>query len=200
MPQNADQFFWVDPLFGKLGGFEKLGDEMERIVLGATADYPLLQIETAAIASARQLVAVRTGEGVENTLWHTYGVIRDRLPGLVPAMDAARQQQKNSISFTVINAVHYPVTLAAMALLPFIVLLAAFDLLPVAFAELGATCILALLGNAVVCGVISNPHDRYGARLAWIAAFVALLALAQAIAQARRARMRPLGSAEPLFY
>lgn len=200
MPQDADEFFWIDPLFHQLGGFGALSGEMERIVLRATADYPLLQIETAAIASARQIVAVRTGEGVENTLWHTYGVMRDRLPQWLPAMNAARQQQKGSISFEAINAVHYPLALAGMALLPLILLLACIDRLPFALAELSATCMLALLGNAVVCGAISNPHDRYGARLVWIAAFVALLALAQAVAQARRARARPLGSAEPLFY
>jgi hypothetical protein len=33
-----------------------------------------------------------------------------------------------------------------------------------------------MLGNAFICGVISGPHDRYGARLAWIATFVALIA------------------------
>jgi hypothetical protein len=200
LPQDADQFFWHDPVFEKtLGGFEGLGPEMERIVLAATAEYPLLQIETAAIATARQLVYVRTGEGVENTTWHTYGVIHDRLPEVVPAMEAARQQQKQSISFTGINAVHYPLALLSLALLPVICLLGWFGWLPASFAELGMTCILALLGNAMVCGIVSNPHDRYGARLVWIASFVALLALAQAVAQARRARVRSLPNAEPLF-
>ena len=42
---------------------------------------------------------------------------------------------------------------------------------------LAATVTLALLGNAFVCAVISGPHDRYGARLAWVASFVALIAL-----------------------
>ena len=201
LPQDADQFFWHDPLFEKtLGGFEGLGPEMERIVLGATAEYPLLQLKTAAIATARQLVHVRTGEGVENTLWHTYGVMHDRLPQLIPAMDAARQQQKESISFKAINAVHYPVALTGMALLPIIFLLGCFEWLPVRFAKLSLTCMLALLGNAMVCGIVSNPHDRYGARLVWIASFVALLALTQAVQQFRRARVRPLSNAEPLFY
>jgi hypothetical protein len=201
LPQDADQFFWHDPLFEKtLGGFKGLGPEMERIVLAATAEYPLLQLETATIATARQLVHVRTGEGVENTTWHTYGVIHDRLPQVVPAMEAARQQQKQSISFTGINAVHYPLALLGLALLPIICLLGWFAWLPVPFAELGMTCMLALLGNAMVCGIVSNPHDRYGARLVWIASFVALLALAQSVAQARRARLRPLPNPEPLFY
>jgi hypothetical protein len=30
---------------------------------------------------------------------------------------------------------------------------------------------LALLGNAVICGVFSNPHARYQSRLIWVPAF-----------------------------
>ena len=46
-------------------------------------------------------------------------------------------------------------------------------------ALLAVTVTLALLGNAVICGVISGPHDRYGARLVWIASFTALIAAAR---------------------
>jgi hypothetical protein len=41
---------------------------------------------------------------------------------------------------------------------------------------LTATVSLAMLGNAFICGVISGPHDRYGARMAWVATFVLLIA------------------------
>ncbi len=41
---------------------------------------------------------------------------------------------------------------------------------------LAATVSFALLGNAFVCGVISGPHDRYGARMAWVATFAVLIA------------------------
>ena len=34
----------------------------------------------------------------------------------------------------------------------------------------------AIIANAVVCGAISNPNDRYGARMAWLAPFVLVLA------------------------
>jgi hypothetical protein len=52
---------------------------------------------------------------------------------------------------------------------------------------LAATVTLALLGNAFVCGVISGPHDRYGARLAWVASFVALIALVRHFARSDEA-------------
>jgi hypothetical protein len=32
------------------------------------------------------------------------------------------------------------------------------------------------LANAAVCGALANPHDRYGARLAWLAPLVVLIA------------------------
>ncbi|MHC2333704.1 hypothetical protein ACVIW0_002993 [Bradyrhizobium sp. USDA 4454] len=40
-----------------------------------------------------------------------------------------------------------------------------------------------IAGNAVVCGLISGPHDRYGARTLSIATFVALIAAARAFAK-----------------
>ena len=40
---------------------------------------------------------------------------------------------------------------------------------------------VAILANAFVCGVLSGPHDRYGARIAWIATFTAAIAILRAI-------------------
>jgi hypothetical protein len=34
-----------------------------------------------------------------------------------------------------------------------------------------------LLGNAFVCGALSNPNDRYQSRIAWIAVLAILLAI-----------------------
>ncbi len=44
-------------------------------------------------------------------------------------------------------------------------------------ALLTATVTLAILGNAFVCGALSGPHDRYGARMVWIATFAVLIIL-----------------------
>ncbi len=175
LPLDADEFLWDESVFNKLGRFAGLGDEMRQIVLGSLHDYPAWQIETALVATARQLVAVRTGEGIVTTMWHTYGIIGRYMPSVVPAMRAARQQ-RGEIHFSMINAVHVPIALAAMALLPVVVLLGFSSPAFVEIGRLAATIALALLGNAVVCGVISNPHDRYGARMVWIAVFAVVLA------------------------
>jgi peptidoglycan/LPS O-acetylase OafA/YrhL len=56
---------------------------------------------------------------------------------------------------------------------------------------LAATVIFAVLGNAVVCAVISGPHDRYGARMAWIATFVVLVAAIRSFSGDDERRSRP---------
>ena len=40
---------------------------------------------------------------------------------------------------------------------------------------LPAFVLLALLGNAFICGALSSPHDRYQSRLIWAAVFAAML-------------------------
>jgi peptidoglycan/LPS O-acetylase OafA/YrhL len=47
---------------------------------------------------------------------------------------------------------------------------------------LASTVAFALLGNAFICGVISGPHDRYGARMVWIATFAVLIAAVRHLA------------------
>jgi len=176
LPNDADVWFWGSPLFDKLGRFAGLDQEMAEIAVASLIDYPGLQLTTATIATARQLVAVHTGEGVLNSIWHTYGTIRRFTPQLVASMETARQQH-GELSFTAINRLDYPVALLSMALLPVIVLFAWRRAIPPAFGEFAAVCSLALLANAFVCGAISNPHDRYGARLIWIAVFAVTIAL-----------------------
>jgi hypothetical protein len=185
LPRDADAWFWGNPLFEQFGRFAGLGKEMETIAVESMIDYPLLQLETAAVDTAQQLIDVHTGEGVVTSIWHTYGIIQRFTPQLVPSMRAARQQQ-GGISFTAINAVQYPVALIAMALLPAIVLLAVRKKLPPASGEFAATVALAILGNAFVCGALSNPHDRYGARVAWLAVFAVILAGLEFIPRRRR--------------
>jgi hypothetical protein len=184
LPLDADTFLWGKSVFDKLGRFAGLGDEMRTIVLGSLRDYPAAQAETALRATALQLVAVGTGEGIGTTLLHTYGIIERYTPSVVPAMQAARQQH-GEIGFTAINMIDVPVAWVAMALLPVLLLLSVYS---AEFADLGrlaATLILALLGNAAFCGVISDPHDRYGARMVWIAVFAVALAAARACALVR---------------
>lgn len=194
LPDDADVWFWGSPLFNSLGRFAGLGPEMEKIAVDSLIAYPALQAETAAIATARQLVAVHTGEGVLRTVWHTYGIIDRYTPQLAPAMHEARQQ-RGEISFTAINALQYPLAVISIALLPVILLLARRGRMAADIADLAAWVSLSLLANAFVCGALSNPHDRYGARMVWLASFAVVLAVVR-VYERRAAALRPapLGS------
>jgi hypothetical protein len=158
---------------------------MEKIALGSLVEYPGMQIATAAADTAEQLIEVHTGEGVVKWVWHTYFIIQHYTPQLSPAMWAARQQ-KGEISFTTINAVQYPLGLIAMALLPVIVLLSARKALSPTAGEIAAAIVLTMLANAFVCAALSNPHDRYGARVVWLAAFAVILAVVEFAARRRQ--------------
>lgn len=174
LPENADLFFWGESVFDRLGRFEGMNDEMHTIVLESLAEYPWLQLKAAVTGVIEQLVSVRTGYGVNTEIWHTYGMIGRFTPTSLVAMRGAHQQ-KGELGFAALNRLHVPVALAAMVLLLAVIALGARH---ARFADLGflaATVALAILANAFVCGALSNPHDRYGARIAWLAPLVLLL-------------------------
>jgi hypothetical protein len=187
LPPTADDFLWGHSMFDKLGRFQGLNDEMGFIVQRSLVEHPIWQAEAALVATAQQLTDVATGEGSDNWIAHTWGIIERYMPAQVAAMRAAHQQ-RGDLHFTAINWIHVPVALVSM-LLVLIILIAAIrrrqldDL-----ALLAATVSLALLGNAFVCGVISGPHDRYGARMVWIATFAVLIAAIRHFADDERAR------------
>jgi hypothetical protein len=176
LPPTADEFFWSGEgsLFDYLGGFDGLGAEMDEIVVGSLRDYPLLQMQTAFVAGVRQLFRIATGAGVVNTIWHTYWAIDTFAPSAHHGMWAARQQH-DGINFAAINRIDVPVGYASMLVLLVTLVLGWRN---AAFADLGllaASTTTVLLANALVCGVLSNPHDRYGARLIWLGPLIAAL-------------------------
>jgi hypothetical protein len=171
MPRSADQWFWGSDLFDEMGRFSGLGKEMETIALGSLRAYPFTQVRAAAVATATQLVSFSTGEGVVNWVWHSYAIVGQYAPGAVPAMRAARQQMLG-IDFTAINWLHLPLAFGAMLLMPVMIMRAWRRQCFGDVEALAATVSLALFANAAVCGILSNPHDRYGARVVWLAVLV----------------------------
>jgi hypothetical protein len=135
-------------------------------------------------------VQVGTGEGSSGWIPHTYGIIERYLPEQVKAMRAAQQQHWN-IKFAAINWIHVPVALASMLLLAGIALAALWRRRIDDLELLAITACVALLGNAFICGVISGPHNRYGARMVWIATFVVLIAASRSLAKRYGSASRP---------
>jgi hypothetical protein len=158
-----------------------LNDEMAFIALHALAEYPARQAEAAIAATAQQLVHVATGEGTTGWVPHTYAIIERYLPSQTGAMRAGRQQHWQ-LNFPAVNRVHVPVALGSMLALLAVLGHACWRRRVDDISLLAATVSLAVLGNAFICGVISGPHDRYGARLAWLATFAVLVAVGRVFA------------------
>jgi hypothetical protein len=182
LPPTADDFLWGHSMFDTLGRFQGLDDEMGFIAMHSLAEYPAWQAEAALAATADQLVHVATGEGTHGWIPHTYGIIERYIPSQVAPMRAARQQRWH-LDFITINRIHVPVALASMLMVAALFGRGLWRRRGDDITLLAGTVTLALLGNAVICGVISGPHDRYGARIVWIATFVVLIVAARALGE-----------------
>jgi hypothetical protein len=102
-------------------------------------------------------------------------------PGDEVAFNKAHQQNYPEIwdsPIPAINRVHVPLMLACLVLLVGVVG-AAIRKRDRLAATLSTLVLLAYLGNAFICGAVSNPADRYGSRLAWLTAITAVLMLAR---------------------
>lgn len=189
LPENGDQFLWGRSIFDRLGRFDGLGEEMRHIVLASLAAYPAQHLVTAANSTVRQLTMVATGEGVHRDLMHTHRIIERYLPQQTPFVQTSRQH-RGDLSFASINRVHVSVAYGSMLMIAAFLAYAIWRRKVDDFALLTATVALAILGNAFVCGVLSGPHDRYGARMAWIATFAVLIILMRSFGGDGRDRAR----------
>jgi hypothetical protein len=178
LPRNANAWLWGEhSSFRAEGGFKRSDGEYSRIVRDSLVRYPWMHLKAAALDSMAQFLQVRTGDGIESQRSILRPVFRHALPRQLPAYLAARQQTR-IIRFRDINLIHVPV--AMISLLGLLLLLHhAAVRRRWGEAALPATVLLALIGNAVICGTFSNPHDRYQSRLMWVPALVLLLARAR---------------------
>lgn len=175
IPDNANQFLWHTESFWKAGGWNAMMPEAAKDLRAILSRYPGEFAWAATQLMARQLVTIRTGEGFRTMFGFIDKQIRTFYPRDFARFQRARQQSYPEVvdsPMPVINAVQVPVMLAGL-----IVLLAAAvmgwrrrDRFTV---TIGGVVLLAYLGNAFICGAISNPADRYGSRMAWLAALAA---------------------------
>ena len=179
LPHNANAWLWGRSGFHALGGFasKEQQDEDARMIGMSLRRYPLMHLRTAITDLAVQFFQFKTGDGIEPQLSILEPNFRRMIPGQLPAYLKARQQ-RGLIRFKTLNLVHVPV--GAMSLLGLLLLLQrgvarrAWD-----EASLPTLVLLGLIGNAVICGTFSNPHDRYQSRVIWLPTLVLLLAVSR---------------------
>ena len=180
LPKTANDFMWgLETEKGSaasLGGVVAANPEAERIVLGSLRHDPVGNAVAAVRAMIDQLGLFATGDGIERWYWHTRWRIAEQFPDQLAAYDSARQIREG-YDFTKANRVHVPVgTLSLVLLVGLGLWRMARGIGPDArlLVFVGA----ALVGNALICGALANPHDRYMSRMVWIATFaVALVVL-----------------------
>ena len=180
LPKSANVWLWTERSgFRALGGFTNPAqlEEDRRIVLESLKRYPVMHLRAAVYDSFVQFLQFKTGDGIEPQQSIIEPNFQRVIPAQIPAYREARQQ-RGLIRFKTLNLIHVPV--GAMSVLGLFLLLQHAGvrrdwnqgLLP-------AMVLLGLIGNAVICGTFSSPHDRYQSRIVWLPSLVLLLALAR---------------------
>lgn len=188
LPKTADSYLWgpYTP-FNKIGRFYGPRQEYDFLVRESVKRYPLEILGSGLWASVRQFFMIRTGDGISPTEWVLNDGFAHFMPNQAMAYMEAKQQQ-GKIWFTGVNVVHVPLLFGAEIWLVF-VLIRALRRRQWGRAVLPAYLFVALLGNALVCGMFSGPHDRYQSRLVWIAPFMLVLTERSHLTAAWRARL-----------
>ena len=182
LPMPANDFLWApdspvnrdatgQPRF--LGGM-LLAPEAGQIVAETIRTDPLGVARAMAANMVAQLASFGIGDTLDNA--HFAVAVRPRIEqGFaareLAAFDQARQAQDVLQEAVMpLNPLHLLVVLLALPLL----LWGAWRRQGLALA-LALFVLAAVLGNALICGGLSAPHPRYGARIMWLLPVAALL-------------------------
>lgn len=183
LPADSDLFLWdpQGPVWSTPGGPIALAPEATRIVWGTMATRPLASLWAAVGNMAAQLAMAQPDEVLGNGwLDDTVGL---RLRAYYPTAEAARFQagaQFHDLLRDIAAPLRSPqaVALAVGAMMTLAVLAIGWRRDTRLFA-LAGFCLAGVLANAFATGALSGPHDRYGARIAWLLVLVPLLAAGQ---------------------
>ena len=174
IPRTADDFLWGNTSpFQDIGGWSGAADaELGYLVKACIKTYPSAFVWTSLRATAQQMVRVATGDGLDEYQPAVRAVFTDLLPRTAGPFNAAQQQyQITQPLFDALNTVHIPIAhLSVVGLL--IVVGWGLRVRHHDLAGLALFTLVTLLGNAFICGALSNPHDRYQSRLVWLATLV----------------------------
>jgi hypothetical protein len=174
LPRTADEFLWGDSPFDEMGGWKAMHDESEVIVDDALRRFPMDVLEAAMANFVEQMDSIETGEDLVPMTWHFVRTVLKRYPDEFKPFRFARQQRRPAINFVPLNDVQIPIGQAAQVIT--VVLLAvAWRRRDRTTTGLALVVAAAIIGNAFVCGAISNPHDRYQNRVVWLALFTSVV-------------------------
>ena len=192
LPMDSDAFLWEPegPMWGGHYGPTYLAPEASRIVAATIGYEPWRVAVAAATNTVRQLGRVALGDTLgPDYLEVTVGLL---LRTYFPAAEQARLAVSRQVAGT-LRPVAAPFAAVDLALLA-LGAAATLAMVPIAWRSWPALTGLAMLvlagvlANAFATGALSGPHDRYGARIAWLVVLAPALALPWPPASQRRDR------------
>ncbi len=178
-PPTANDFLWDHQAIAKrvAPSWRSLDPEARLIIRESLRRFPLQHAWTALLLTGDQLSRFRTGDGlVKDVSWIVADSLQRYYPNDRERFRASRQRA--GIDFDAINMLHVPVAAAGQLGLLAVLWLAWRRRERLTFG-LAVGLVLAFLGNAFICGALSNPNDRYQARIVWLAVFASVVGAAR---------------------
>ena len=174
LPRTADEFLWGDSPFDEMGGWKAMHDEAGVIVSGAIRRFPLEVLGAATDNFIEQIDSIDSGEDLVPMTWHFVKTVLRRYPDEFKEFRFARQQRRPALNFEALNDFQIPINEAA-EMVTLLLLVVAWRRRDRTTTGLAMVVTAAIIGNAFVCGALSNPHDRYQNRVVWLALFTSVV-------------------------
>jgi hypothetical protein len=184
-PATADGFLWKadSPLY-KDGGPKLISAEAGPIIIAAVRAEPFRELRAVLANAGQQLASFGTGDGLQPWPDTVTPWIRRDFPAFErAAYQQARQTAGQSVLPRWLPGLHEAVSLGSIAIC--VLLLPGALKRRVPMAGIIVAVLLSLLGNALITGGLSGPHDRYQSRVMWLPTLVAVLAIAPSAARNR---------------
>lgn len=203
LPMKANLFLWDPSPRGVFSAVSpavrrSLAAEQTRFVLAVLAYAPWAELRDALVDVGAQL----TMTGLEEFRYPQ--VLKQNFAEKIPPVHLRRMQASAAYRGTMPVGPFSIVTAVTFALGTLVVLAALLwtrlrSTLPPRLIAVTAWIAAGVIVNSVVCGVLSGPHNRYAARVAWVMPLAALLIGAAAGERRRRPRAvdAAAASAEP---
>jgi hypothetical protein len=165
LPHTANDFVWggEDAPLRQIGGLEGADGEAKALIIESLVRHPLENLQFAAQAAVDQFFLFKTADELGAFMWHTRWRVETLFAGHIGSYDQALQQGQVKPDLNTLDQIHWYAGLSALTLM--LCLGLAHDHRIFA---LSAFILIALIGNAVICGVLSNPQGRYQDRIIWI--------------------------------
>jgi hypothetical protein len=151
-------------------------DMMSQAVSGSIREQPFAFVATVGKGAASQFVTFQTLDDQCPVDCRSPRLIPDRPQALAELTQS--RQLRGEIPKNAIRAVHTPVAVIGLALLPVLLIFAWRRRDAIATSLLAAVAV-GLVANAALGGGLSDVHDRYQSRVVWLAPFVSLLLMAR---------------------